>query len=226
MGKIKIFKDAGLIVFHYPKKEGKPHRVDSYFQTRAGLSWPTANSPGYFCIFGLENNPALTTDERPLVLLAENESHLLGKFFERLTINAKRLFCEWLFANMEDNQGFVNSFRKFIRERKINGLRLRDSAEFEDFEHNIALIRQRRIDGVLSIPKDTILGKQIRSMTPDDLKDKPEERFYAVMALSRVLGSFEAFPWKKFSKPFTGFKNFQHRIKKPISSDYQEYFAD
>ena len=103
-----------------------------------------------------------------------------------------------------------------------------DSSEFENLDHSIALINQYQRNGALVIAKDTILGKQIRPMTPDDLMDKPEIRYYSVSALSRVLASFEIYPWKKSTIEFTGFSNIQQRVNSNDDWDgsYFEVFMD
>ncbi len=207
---LKIFRDRDEINIQYPKKQGKPPTVETYLTMRAGISWQAANSPSYYCIFGQKKEYTLK-DKKPLILLSEGECNPMEKFFERLTLNANALFCERLFADTENNKGFEDSLRKFVRERKIDNIRLWDSSEFEDFQHGAALISQRKTDHALEIPENTILGKQVRTMTPEDLRDKPEERFYAVMALIRVLESFEHYPGRKNRGGFTGFANFKDR---------------
>ena len=56
---LKIFKDRDEIVIQYPKKLGKPPRVDTYYTMRAGISWQTANAPSYYCIFGLKKESTI-----------------------------------------------------------------------------------------------------------------------------------------------------------------------
>jgi hypothetical protein len=223
---LKIFRDRSEINIQYPQKQGKPPRVDTYITMRAGISWPSANSPSYYCIFGQKKEPTLT-DKKPLVLLAEGEHHPMEKFFERLVLNANRLYCKRLFANTENNKSFEDSLLKFVRERKIDNVRPWDSSQFEDLQHGAALVRQYKTDRALEIPEGTILGKQVTTMTPEDLKDKPEERFYAVMALIRVLESFEHYPGGNKGGGFTGFTNFKHRERSGSedSGNYEEIFV-
>jgi len=174
----------------------------------------------------LKKEPTLT-DKKPLVLLAEGQHHPIEKFFERMTLSAKTLYCKRLFANTENNKGFEESLLKFVRERKIDNIRPWDSSQFEDFQHGVALISQYKTDHALEIPENTILGKQVRTMTPEDLKDKPEERFYAVMALIRVLGSFEYYPWQKNRGESFGFSNFKHRERSGNEGgNFQEIFVN
>ena len=221
---LKIFKDRDEIVIQYPKTPGKLQRVDTYSITCAGLSWPSGNSQGYYCIFGLKKE-STTRGKKPLVLLAEGQHHPMEKFFEKLTFYANRLYCERLFANNE-NEKFEDSLRKFVRERKIDNIRLFDSSE--DFQHGTTLISQRKTDHALEIPENTILREQVRIMTPEDLKDKPEERFYAVMALCRVLSFFEFYPpGRNNGGGFTGFANFKDRIRSGDEGggNFQEIFV-
>jgi hypothetical protein len=90
-----------------------------------------------------------------------------------------------------------------------------DSSVFENLNYGIALIKQRIMDDDLVVPKETILGRQVGSITPDDLRERPEERFYSVMALVRVISSFEYYPWKKCRQDFVGFTNITSRIRRP-----------
>ena len=219
---IEIFKDRDKINI-VSKKPDEPKRVDTYLTPRAGVSWPSPNSPGYYCILGLKDEPTLT-EKKPLVLLAEGQSELMEKFFERLSITANRLFCNRIFANLEHNKGFQDSLYKFVRQRKLFGIRPWDSSEFEDFHHGTSLIKQYKRHNALIISENTILLRQIQSMTPDDVREKFEERFYAVAALCRVLGSFEAWPWYKPGSGTAGFGNFEDRTGGGgWNGNYQEF---
>jgi hypothetical protein len=207
---VEIIKgDHDETIIQYSEKPGEPKKIDVYLTTRAGISWPKADHPGYFCVIGLKDEPGIT-GKKPLVLLAEREHHHMERYFERLTINARRLYSENLFADLEHNQGFERSFRDFVRDRKVEGIRLIDSSEFEDFEHIVSLIRQKKKDGLLSIEEGTVLNNQIQSMTTDDLQDI-KKNFPAVAALCRVLGSYEFFPWQKPHSGFVGFSNIEDR---------------
>jgi hypothetical protein len=219
--KPKIFMDREKLIFQYSKEPGSMQRVDTYLTTRAGISWPSPNSPGYYCILGLKDESTLT-EKRPLVLLAEGEDELMEKFFERLSVTANRLFCNRIFANLEHNKGFEDSLFKFVRQRKLEGIRPWDSSEFEDFDHGVSLIRQYKRNNALIISEKSILLTQIQSMTPDDLSEKFESRFYAVAALCRVLGSFEAYPWYSPRSGTISFGNFDDRNKSDWDGSYQE----
>ena len=224
--KINIFKDGYKIIFQYPKEEEKPQRIDEYFTIRGGISWPGIAAPGYYCIFGLKNEPTLT-EKNPLILLAEGKDSRMEKFFERMTLHATKTYCEQLFADVrEENKGYEDSLYRFIRERKIKGIRLWDSSEFTgNVEYGVALIKQWRQDKSLRIQKDTILRDEIERMTHEDAKEI-DKRFYAIAALIRVLCSFEAYPWRKPTRARSvGFSNWNTRGRKKDEWDgsYQEW---
>jgi hypothetical protein len=153
----------------------------------------------------------------------------MENYFKNLTFytNRQNFNCERLFANIENNKGFEDSLLKYVREKKIYNIRLWDSSKFEDFQHGASLINQWKTDHALEIPADTLLGQQVRTMAPEDSNAKPEERFYAVMALIRVLGSFEHYPGRNNGGGFTGFANFKHRERSGNEGggSYQEIFV-
>lgn len=198
------------VLFRFDPKNGNPRQVEAYHTMRAGISWPGMDSPGYCCIFGLKDDRTFMGN-KPLVLLDEFEKSILDEFFERLVIRTRKNMCAMTLANLENYPIFEDSLRRFVDKRKMEAHLPYDSSEFENLNHATVLINQKLHEGSLIIPKDTILGRQLGSITPDDVREKPEERFYAVMALARVIGSFEYYPWKKFRPGFVDFKNITSR---------------
>ena len=190
---------------------GAHRRIDAYHVTRAGVSWPGADCPGYYCILGLKNEPSISQSP-PVEILDEGEHSFLEKFLERVILRSNHYRCESVFANLEQHRGYLDSLRRFVRERKLDMPRLLDSSVFENLDYGVALIKQRIMDDELAVPKGCILGRQVGSITPDDLRERPEERFYAVMALSRVICSFEYYPWRKTRRGFVGFENIISRV--------------
>jgi len=219
----QIFKDRDKICFVYVE-EGKPPDIVEYWTIRGGITWPSINAPGYYCIFGLKDEPTLT-DKYPLELLAEGDAQLPEKFAEKVVLSAKRLHCEKLFVDLRDeNKGHEDSLYNFVRKHKIEGIRLSDSSEFDDPERGSLLIKQWHHDKALVIKEGTILSEQLKKMERDSLKD---ERFYAVMALIRVLASFEFYPWHKPSRraPSIGFSSWLNRNRKKDDGEYKEIYV-
>jgi len=222
----RISKDRDQVIFLYPGGPGNSPKVVTYFSVRGAISWPTGKSPGYYCIFGLKDEPTLS-EKRPLELLAEGEAKIMEKLFEKVALSGTRLFCERLFADLrEENEGFRKSFYRFVSERKIEGIYLSDSSEFENIEYGATLIKQWQYDNALKIGKDTILNDQLGKMTPEDLDNKAQERFYAVAAFIRVLKSFEAYPWRRSRRGPGGIVNWLDKDRSQDTGEYREIYVD
>ncbi|MBW2669765.1 MAG: hypothetical protein JRD87_07715 [Deltaproteobacteria bacterium] len=215
----------------YPFEAGSAPRVDEYVDVRAGLSWPTTASPGYFCIFGLQKVPG---DKMPLVLFSEGGSANLDSFFAMYAEHTKKTFCPRAFAPTEDKRGagFLKSLRQFRIDKDINFPLPADSSKFDDPVYGIKLIERRVKEKSLAIAEPPIpsycrgiLIDQVRSIKDQDATDHFEERFYAVAALIRVLGSLEVWPYRKARYKDFNFTNFDHRRRSKKDSGYQEVFA-
>lgn len=225
--KIIVDEDRDEVTIIHPPEQEKTRRIRTYFAPRGGISWPTPTSPGYYAIFALSDEPTLT-EKRSLVLLTEGEAPLRKKFFEKIALWTRRLGCRRLFANTTgDNEGWYDSFLKFVRQEKIDKIRVLDSSEFEDLERGVMIIKEWHADNALVIAKDSVLAKQLGDMTLEDLKEKPDEQFYAVMTLIRVLTSFEIYPWNRPKKRgSTDFSNWSNRDRGEESkNDYQEVYV-
>ncbi len=226
--KINIFRDRDGIVVEIPQP-GRPPKMETYLTVRGGISWPRIDSPGYFCLLGMKDEHTLT-ERKPLELLAEGKAPLIDKFSEKLFLNATRWYCDALIADCsEKNKGFQDSLYRFVRDRKDKGIRLWDSSEFRmSIEYSVGLIRQWREDNALWISKGTILNEQLTTITMDTPEREFEKVFFAIMALCRVLASFEVYPWRKRSGKTAGFSNWDNRRKQKSSGNggYFEYFVD
>lgn len=72
-----------------------------------------------------------------------------------------------------------------------------------------------------------ILINHLRSIKGDDATDHFEERFYAVAALIRILGSLEEWPYRDARYETSEFTNFKHRGRsKDKDGEYNEDLAD
>jgi hypothetical protein len=172
--------------------DGDKRKTLLFRGTRIGLAWPTAVSPGFFTIVGqlVKKN---VTGQYPLRLLREGEESIPSKLFERLTSDAGTFFCEEVYADLlnasERSRGYVAAFDAFRKEHRRQKLYLRPGPF--DFAHGIFTIRGLIKEGALDIPRGTIVHEQLRTITSEDLRGQPEEKFYALNALRYVIGSFE-----------------------------------
>jgi len=223
-------RPGGRVIFYYPPdpQRKNPARTIVYLTIRGAISWPVGKAPFYYCIFGMRYEPTLT-EKRPLVLLAEGEEpQSMGRFFEKLTSHPIQPCCERLFADLrEENEGYKRDLYRFVRDRNIEGIRLSDSSEFDNIEYGVRLIKQWRDDNALEIPEDTILRKQLKEMELDDLKDKVEERFYAVAALSRLLISFKGYAYRgsRRRRPHQ-ISNWRDHMHPPDNGGFREVTVD
>jgi hypothetical protein len=225
---IDIFRDRHLIVVQ-TEQTGKPPKIETYLTVRGGISWPSIDSPGYFCLLGMKDEHTLT-ERKPLELLTEGKASLIDKFSEKLSLSATRWCCDPLIADCsEGNKGFQDSLDRFVRDRKVKDIRLWDSSEFSmSIKYSVGLIRQWREDNALCIPKGTILNEQLTTVTTNTPERELEKMYFAIMALCRVLASFEVYPWRKCSGKTAGFTNWDNRRKQKSSgnSGYFECFVD
>jgi hypothetical protein len=164
-----------------------------------GLMLPTAQSRAYFCILGqlLDRNSKF---KHPCILLSETEADLPEQFYKLLCNEARKLLCWSFFCDYTDsNYEFRVSLSKYLRKRDLS----RVSIKFPyigDWVNGVLTIRQYSKDGALEIPKDSIMGRQLGQMEPDDQQESQRSRFYAVDALRCVLGGFER-PSRSWSAP-------------------------
>jgi hypothetical protein len=159
---------------------------------RCGLSWPTAQSPGFFVLLGQENKKNIT-GHYPLRLLREGEEQIPAQLFEKMAGDAGSFFVEEIYTDLsgasERSRGYVAAFDAFRRERRRQKLYLRPGPF--DFSHGIFVLKGLTRDGSLYVPKDSIVFEQLKTITSEDLRGDPENKFYAVNALRFVIGSFE-----------------------------------
>ena len=168
-------------------------------EVRGGLMLPTAESPAYFCILGqlLERNSKF---KHPCILLSETEAALPEQFYKKLSNEARKLLCWTFFCDYTDsNYEFRVSLSKYLRKRDLSRISIK-LPYIGDWVNGILTIRQSSEDGVLKIPKDSIMGRQLGQMTPGDQQESQRGRFYAVDALRCVLGSFER-PSRSWTRP-------------------------
>ena len=194
--KFRIEKDGHKIIAHQPPQPGKPHNIDVFLDIRGGLVWPRSKTPGYFCLFGLLDEPTLT-EKKPLVLLTEVTDPQLERLFSVMVERAVRWFCSWVFIT--EDEGFENNLYRFIQKRNVKGETKFYAApeSSSNPEYTTALIKQWRRDRALKIPRETALGREIIRVKPEHLKGAEDDNFYAIKALNYVLTSFEIYPYAK-----------------------------
>jgi hypothetical protein len=188
----EVLRYGSDLVIHLKDPKEMPFSVDRMI---GGISWPGAESPGYYCILGQYRQ--IKKSRRPVILLREVESETLNGLFEPLVEDAQKLQCSRFFA--DTNQGGESGRTDFIRAgdeylaQRGSSARVYPSMAM-DWQVAIFKIQQWAQDGCFTIPKESTLGRQLGAMTKESLKEDRRADFYAVNALANLLREFESPP--------------------------------
>jgi hypothetical protein len=159
---------------------------------RAGLSWPAPNAPGIYLLLG-QSTRKNTMGDYMLHLLKEGQESIPSKLFEQMTNDLGVFFGEEIYSDVSERfKSYVLAFDTFRKQdRRRQRLYLKSAPFYQDFSHGIFTIRGRVKENSLQIPKNSIVYEQLKSITTEDLKKEPEERFFAINALRFAVGAFE-----------------------------------
>lgn len=184
---------------------GQAPIVDVYNDRRAGMTFPTKNTPGYFCLFGLKD--VIThRDKLPLELLAEESFKDQDQLFISLCRNMGLMRCQYVYADCSlEFQGSEIEFEKYISRSGIKNISMWDASEFDGFKSSYAGFDAARapIDeygrkGLLKINSASVLGRELHIVVPDDYTaQKPWEKLPAINAFNHIIMSYVISPWCK-----------------------------
>jgi hypothetical protein len=167
--------------------------TEIYRDIRGSFVWPTMLSPGYALIAG-QADQATSSGRFPVRFFTEAQADTLTDFFQQLSDLVAKYSCNTLYADRsEETRPYLEALDKFSRRQQIKTPSIIQGPFADDFGFAVGLIREWKRDGALSIPEDANVYGQIRQMAPEDLKDSPEIRFFAVRALGFLISSFERF---------------------------------
>jgi hypothetical protein len=181
----------GSIIIDITSENGKKER-HYYRGVRCGLSWPSAISPGYYCLVGQLMKP-VPSGKYPLRLLKEGEAKTPGELFLKLFDEAGIFSCWEIYSDVSEKyRNYAAAFMLYRREnRGLQNIRLKLAPYYQSFPHGIALIREWVENNALHIPRDASIHNQLRSITGDDLTEDAPEKFYAINGLRYVMGAFD-----------------------------------
>jgi len=178
------------------KEEGKSDISFFCRDIRGALVWPTAHSPGYYCIFAQKDdtNPQ---GKSPLFLAAEAEAELPKDLFKKMVEDRKKLTCAHFYVDLKkENQDFMDLFGDYCRYNRFLGIEFTKAPIIGKFHIGTALIREWAKDGALEISEGSILRNQLKEIGRGDLELNPEEKYFAVHALTFIVASIEKDPWQ------------------------------
>lgn len=223
---VEVKKTSGKTFFIHPFEPGKTQRIDEFWTIRAGVSWPIAKAPGYYCIIGAKDDLE-GADRVSLVLIDEGESEVLEKLFEKIMLNTMKFMCERIYARLDGKKSPQNEYLRFRGQKNIDCPGLLDSSDFENFNQDVPLIRQWIEKGALKIDPNSCLGEQLGKLKADDVNENFEVKFYAVAAFCRVLKSLIVYPFQRGSRGGgVFFTNLLDRGKSKDTNGYWEVTVD
>ncbi len=175
------------------QEEGKTTR-EHFRGVRCGLAWPTAASPGFYCLVGqLFKN--LPNGRYPLRLLKEGQGHVLNVLFQNLFDDLGQFGAYEIFGDLSSRfQSYILDFNQHYRSRRLQEVKLTPAPFYQSFSHGIYVIRSWIKDEALHVPTETIIRDQLKMIKEEDLKGDVEDRFFGINALRFVVSAYEVSP--------------------------------
>jgi len=175
---------------------------DVFTDRRLAFAWQTPYKDGYWCIFGMKEEPT-PYKTFPLVLLHEGEREDREKMYEGIIAGAKKYHAEWLLTDMgQDWENMSTHFGVWLNRMNVKGLRLVDMSDLSDIPTARPAIDSMARRKLLRISEGSVLWQQMAQIGPSDMYRsvegvKAEDRYPAVYALSHIVMSYEYYPKKK-----------------------------
>lgn len=213
---MKPYLDGYKLVIPSAPKPPHPGGTRIFLDRRMGITWPAANTFGYFCIFGLEDKVTVYGKTKPLVLLCEATDQIPGgrmprrSFFGKLIARARRYHCIQFYADTRKKWDvMLASFSQVVSKRNVE-CEINDTSEWGGFEGMRSAVDEMGDSGLLDIPVGTIIRNEIRRLTPAEIRRSDglplEDRFPGAYAMSQVVTSWELYPWARPDKGSTKHK--------------------
>jgi len=191
----------GNCIIHKVASGGVNPDIFKWAAIRAGLSWPSPNSPGFYILIGeeyLEESRYGSKSRGKLQVFAEKnyQSLFLDGLFKALTDDCALYHCGKIYTDLpmeEDDNGEASLYREYAYLNHIPLGRLEEAPYSDNFALGVSLIKRWQENGLLVLPEDSLVRRELKILTKEDLADKPEIRFPAINALRFVISAFEKF---------------------------------
>ena len=157
-------------------------------KTIAGMTWAEEGYPAFLCVVktGIKKNEEkFKTPEEIIRITDEIEEPILSKLFERLrSISA----LTHIYAKSGKKYiSYIDEFRKW-RYKEHSNIFLH-TASVSSFEAGILTIKDMVTEGRLTFCENSKVKAQLQVFSKLSLKNESE--FYAVSALTNVIGAFK-----------------------------------
>jgi len=187
MKKIKQATRLGSqILIHFEDKKEKPMTCRAI---RGGLTFPSAEAPGYLMIVG--QIPIMNKKrKKPIMIFHEFQTELPTSLYDEVVKCVRKFLCWDFFADFNINsRELYESFEEYMTKRDMSRVSL-EPPSLTDWNTSILLTQEWIGDKSLEIPFGGIVHDQLKRMTREDRKDSRKPDFHAANALRCVLGSF------------------------------------
>jgi hypothetical protein len=225
----RFYQDRHILCREIAVK-GKAPTVEMFLDRRAGMTFPTANNPGYYCVFGLRQVIS-HKDKRPMELLAEYETHNQTALFLSLVKTMRLLQCSVVYADC--SKAFESAemeLEQVLTRLNVSTIGLYDASEFDGFESQYASFEAARAPldaygrkGLLKIPGAfrewgnpdkgrvpgfSLITRDLQSAGKDTVKAaRPWESYPAANAFNHVIMSYVISPYQEPEKDYSTTKN-------------------
>jgi hypothetical protein len=207
------------------ERKGKSPLLAMFNDRRAGMTFPTTNNDGYWCIFG-QQETATVRDKLPLELLAEGTHGTNKALFLSLIKHMRMLGCKYVYADCSKaNERAEIEFDRVVASLNAQGVGLWDASEFDGFESSYSNFDAARgpaqeygSKGLLKIPgayrywgkpdkgrwpKQSILTQDLTKVGAETARStRPWEMFPAANAFNHVIMSYVISPYTKPTKEY------------------------
>jgi hypothetical protein len=185
-----------------------------YTAVKAGLSWPTNESPGYYIIMGQAWDGRFRRwDAAPrkygLVFMCDRqqdyqESRGVKRFLDHLTDDCIRYACDTVYTSLVDarEQEYADMFRDYMSQNPNyqKGFTISiEQAPFSDVENfilGVQLITDMDEAGKIDIEAECLAHQQIEMIDAEILADSPDKKLYALNAFRYVIGAYHKYDFQ------------------------------
>jgi len=194
---IRSRKDKNGPIHHELHSDTKEKNIKMYSAIRAGLHWPTEESPGYAVFLGQEKpNSKLNPDieQGPLRLLIEREYQglRLNDFLGQITDDSALLKADIIYS--QPDEALKRVFWDYCDDRNVKGFRLLEAPFFDRFLLGLNRILDLDSSGDLRIDKQSLVYQQLQAISKQDLALEPETKYWRLDALRHVVSGFAKSP--------------------------------
>jgi len=155
-----------------------------------GLSWPEKGFPAFLCVAGETLKKQEDSFDPPPdgieVILEASSNTLIG--LQQYLDTLQRLHCKRLYAIMEPRFASFHRDLTLWKRNVYPDLRILKT-DASSFEFGVLKIRELLNDKRLSIPFNSKIRQQLSVFAKENINENAA--FYAVKALSLVIGAFE-----------------------------------